>query len=157
MTLSLALVESVVVLAWLISAVVAAAFAAVAALVALAFAAYNNFGFGNSKLGLWKWLDFSTNIGMNKGNLGHFWMGKMLKCWNKYSKTSQLTASKVTNLAKWRLAFRVLIPCKWRKWPHKTSQMTILIVTWKWQFSQMTSPKISHFQGFNVQTIAKRW
>ena len=69
-----------------------------------------------------------------------------------YSKTSQMTASKVTDFAKWRLAFRVLIPCKWRKWACKTSQMTVLIVTLKWRFLQMAGPKISHFQGFNVQT-----
>ena len=76
---------------------------------------------------------------------------------SQYSKTPQMTASKVMNLAKWWLAFRVLIPCKWRKWPFKTSQMTVLIITWKWWFLQMTGPKISHFQGFTVAGITKHY
>ena len=71
-----------------------------------------------------------------------------------YSKTSQMTASKVMNVAKWQLAFRVIIPCKWHKWPWKTSQMMILIVTWNWRFLQMTGHRISHFRGFTVWACA---
>ena len=51
-----------------------------------------------------------------------------LRRYVEYSKTSQMTTSKVTNLAKWLLAFRELDLAKMPKWPKDLANDDF----WKW-------------------------